>query len=364
MIAPRELLAGAAELSAFRDEYSTMVVDAQDLFDFYTDGAKDPAAIQRFLRFANRRWAVKPRFVALIGGTSYDRKNVDGLGENLMPTFFARTPNGLFSTDIPFVDLNRDLVPDIAIGRIPAVTNAEVRAYVQKVRELAAPRGVFRASLLADNTDSAGDFASASAELRSKFESSAAVGVSALIPGQAGTFRDQLQGEFAAGLNWSNYFGHGSVNRVAAESLITVDDVPSLKGEFLPTMTALTCQIGRLEFPGHQSLAEALVLGEDAGALAVWGASGLSQQGEAQEIAEAFISVHSGRQNLKLGEAINASLALYAEGSPVGHIQTLYTLFGDPAVDSPLMSAPLASVPVGMDEDSETAGDIQDDIDG
>ena len=347
VIAPRHLLEGARALANFRSEYSSLVVPAEELYDVYAGGAQDPEAIREFLKVANRRWQTKPRFVVLIGGASYDRKNLNGLDENVLPTFLERTPHGLFASDVRFADLDGDRVPDLALGRVPAVSNAEVAIYVRKLQEQSPPAGGFRASLLADNADHAGNFAGDSTELLGRFEASAEVGVNGYDPARGGDFVAQLEADYAEGLHWSNYFGHGGVDRMAAESLIQADQLGNLTGAYLPTVTALSCQIGRFEFPGHLSLAEALVLEDGAGAVAVWGAAGLSQHAEAKEIADAFISVHGASSEFKLGEAIQATLERYAAGSPIDYVQTLYSLFGDPAIDSPLTSAPVAAAAVG-----------------
>ena len=130
-----------------------------------------------------------------------------------------------------------------------------------------------------------------------------------------------------------NYLGHGGLDRLAAEGLLTTADVPSLdNGDRLPILTSLTCSVGRFELPGFESLAEALTLAEDRGAIAVWAPTGTSYNHAAEALgSEFFVEVFQNGQ-ARLGDAVVEALRSYAATGEIATLVEIYTLIGDPAL--------------------------------
>ena len=93
----------------------------------------------------------------------------------------------------------------------------------------------------------------------------------------------------------------------------------------------MTCTAGRFEMPGFTSLAEALVLDPERGAIAVWAPSGLSINQAATRLDEAFVEALLTHDTL--GEAILDAMEQYAADGVLPELLELYNLMGDPALD-------------------------------
>ena len=92
----------------------------------------------------------------LAGEGTYDYKNNQGYGDNLIPPLMIHTPLGLFSSDNLLGDIiGNDGVPEIAIGRFPVATAEELSAMIEKIRIYENSSGAWKqtALMLSDNTD-------------------------------------------------------------------------------------------------------------------------------------------------------------------------------------------------------------------
>ncbi len=338
IVAADELASSAQRLAELRRArgLKARVVTLEDLYDVYAGGEEDPWAIRAFLQQAWSEWQPRPRWVVLVGKGSYDFKDVLGIGGNLLPPPMASTAHGLFAADMLLGDVaGDDGIPEIAVGRIPVVTTAELDLYVDKLADWERGRGAFgsRVVLASDNADEAGDFPS--------IVDSMGNGVGGdLEPMRIDLGADGLQqartdllDALGEGALWMTYAGHGGVDRLAAEGLLTLDDVPRLRtvGQ-LPIVSALTCALNRYEVPGVTSLGEALVLDRDGGAIAVFAPTGLSQSSSAERLGGQLMRSALGVSASTLGEAILQALA--ASGVPPTDLAT-YTLLGDPALQLP-----------------------------
>ncbi len=337
VIAPSELMEAARELADYRSSrgLEALAVDLEEIYDEFSDGLADPHAIHAFLSHAWRSWRLAPRFVLLAGKGTLDYRDLLGHGDNLVPPLMEATPYGLFAADGRLADLEgSDGVPELALGRVPVLSAAELSAYVRKLERHESGAGGRGVLLLADNADpAAGDFPADS--------DAVAVGIppepgleriylSELTVAEA---RQQLFDLLAGGAERVNYMGHGGLDRLADEGLVrSADAVAFAAGARPPVVIALTCSAGRFELPGFESLAEALTVEPEAGAAAVWSPSGLSVHGEAVRLNQLFVEAVHGEGIGELGEAVRRSLELYAESGGLRYMLYIYNLLGDPAL--------------------------------
>jgi hypothetical protein len=337
VIAPAALRAEAQRLADLRaaQGLSALVVDLADVMDVFGDGASDPLAIQRFLAEAVRTWPTPPRYVALAGKGTYDPRNLLGLSSNLVPTFLVTTPEGIAPADAELAGLDGRGVPAVAIGRIPAVTAAEMRAYVDKVAAYeSGPGGDWtgRALLAADDADLGGDFPATSGEL-----AAALPGVSLsridLLPGQVQDGRGRLFDALRQGQALFNFVGHGGLDRLSSEGLLLTSDVAGLgNAPRLPVMTALTCLIAQFAYPSVTSLGEELVLRADGGAIALYGPTWLSHNAPAGMLGGSLLPRLAGPDGGRLGDRLLRGLADAAASGVDREMLRLYVLLGDPAL--------------------------------
>ena len=115
-------------------------VDVQDIFDQFSQGIFDPTAIKAFLTAAYYDWSPRPKYVLLIGDGTYDYKNyLQHTGaQSRVPTMMFEdvtdsTYMGRYPSDAWFADVNGDGFPDMAVGRIPAHSYAELAGVLSKI---------------------------------------------------------------------------------------------------------------------------------------------------------------------------------------------------------------------------------------
>lgn len=335
IIAPDELIESTQYLAEYRKKtgLKPMVVNVEDIMDEFNYGLSSPKAIQSFLTYAYYNWKKAPQYVLLVGDSSYDYRDNLNYGENLVPTMVVRTPMGLFTSDNILADVNSDHVPEIAIGRLPVLSSEELRDLTDKI--IAFERNADnRIVMLADNSDSGGDFPTDSDTLALSFPSAYKIRKIYLsdYPTVADA-RNILFDKINIGTSIINYFGHAGTSNLAGEKLLDISDVPSLSNTNRPfIMNAMTCMVGQNAFPGVDSLSEALMLKKDGGAAAVWAPSGLAFHFDSKQLDEFFFTTAFMKNKARLGSSILESCrSFYNSGGPT-YLLDIYNLQGDPAL--------------------------------
>ena len=339
VIAPRALRTPANRLAAYRADqgYRTLVVDIENIYDEFNHGRPSPHAVRGFLSHAATAWAVPPRFVVLAGRGTFDYRDRQGSGDNLLPPIYTGTPHGLAAADMRYGCVaGDDNVPELAIGRLPATTAAELQAMVDKIIAYEAqPAGDWsrRALVVADDPDPAGDFPADSEDIAAGLPLDLVVERIYLSEQTPADARAALLNGFDAGAGLVNYLGHGGVDRLAAEGLLRITDIPKLaNGARLPLLLAFTCAVGECTIPGYPGLGEALLTQPDGGAIAVYAPAGLSDNAAAAAL-NAALAAELGRGHATLGDAIRAALAAWTPADPTAaYHRDLYILLGDPAL--------------------------------
>lgn len=100
--------------------------------------------------------------MVLAGEGSFDYKNYLGFGDAIIPTLLTPTPRGLYPSDNLLADvLGNDFVPEMAVGRLPVIDSAEMRAVTAKLIVYESANGSWteRSVLSADAPDNAGSLA-------------------------------------------------------------------------------------------------------------------------------------------------------------------------------------------------------------
>ena len=138
-------------------------VAMEDVYQEFGFGEAGPEAIRAFLAYAWQSWKKpSPRYVVLLGDSTYDPK--DYLGTHVadrLPFYPVKTSFLWTASDPAYASVNGDdLVPDLAIGRLPAGSLVEAETLVGKLVafERAGQTLDGKAVLVADNADLAGSF--------------------------------------------------------------------------------------------------------------------------------------------------------------------------------------------------------------
>lgn len=338
VITPKELKGASQALADYRKSQGlkTAVVEIEDIMDEFSDSIFSPEAIRKFLTYAYYSWNKAPRYVALAGKGTEDYKDRLGYGTNLMPPFIISTPDGLFPSDNRYADVNGDHVPEMSIGRLPAVSSQELQNLLNKIISYESSSGgdwKNRILMLADYPEPGGNFPA---------DSDA---VAALVPSQYTTEKIYLSDHSVTearsltlnGINRGavvlNYIGHAGFDRLSQDGLLTTDDVALMNNmERLPVLTAMTCLTGDHTVPGLDTLGEALILKQNGGAIAVFSPSGMSMNPEAVALDKAFFQSYLVDNTKVLGDIVRKTLEKGGIMGVSGYIMDLYGITGDPAL--------------------------------
>lgn len=349
LITTADLKTTAQQLADYRSDLSSLVVDIEDVYDEFGFGLPSPHALRAFLRYAYESWGTPPRYVVLVGDGSIDYKDVWSQGGNLIPPMMVSTPSGLYPSDVALADVDTSgPAPEMAIGRLPVSTVAELEAAIQKIKTREAARGqgwLDRMLVVADNPDQGGDFTTDSESLAMMAPSHVTVTRLYLAQlGQAQTRSGLLSG-LSVGSGMVSYVGHAGYDVLADEGLLWSSDVATLTNAGQPTvMTAMTCVANHFALPGYPSLGELLVNKATGGAVAVWGPTGLSENDHAVNLAQGYYTRAFSGATPRLGDAIQATMKAYESTGRPTYELAIHALLGDPALWLP-PSAPAGSPP-------------------
>jgi hypothetical protein len=307
------------------------LVDVEDVFDEFSFGSRSPHAIRDFLATTQLQWAGKPRFVLLVGDASYDPRNYLGYGMNdLVPTKLVDADYLETASDDWLADFDGDGTSDLAIGRLPVRTAAEVSAVVTKLLAYE-QTGTPASALLVSDRNEGFDFEAASASLRGLL---GGLRIQELRRGQveAEAAKKMLYASLESGERLVNYIGHGSATAWNGQ-LLTAEEAEGLTNRVLPVMVLMNCLNGYFADAGSEALGEALVKAPNGGAVAAWASTGMTQPEAQAAVNQAFYRLLlpgslRGGQGLTLGEAARqAKLATADRG-----VRRTWVLLGDPSM--------------------------------
>ncbi|MBE2233288.1 MAG: hypothetical protein IAE85_07330 [Anaerolinea sp.] len=345
-------------------------VRVQDIYDEWSFGRIDPLAIRSFLSYADAHWAAAPRYVLLLGDGHYDFNGVTSQTlPNLVPPYLTDVDPwwGEVPADNRFVSIDSlaDYLPDMAIGRFPVNSAADVTAMVDKVLTYEStslnPAGLWqqRAAYVADDcSDPAGNFQQLSdygrlqwlpaayANRRMYYDNPSRPQVcpnGTHVTSNADILRAATRDLFDDGALFLQWFGHGSQTNWGGTAAYWRKD-PSMQAanNHWPLTTANACLTGYFVwnspfvsqgYPYMQSLAEIMVLAPQRSSIADLSPSGLHvgsallvlQQGMHRKLFQERIE--------RAGDVVDAAKVYFFQNS-FGYHDVIDTMifFGDPAL--------------------------------
>jgi hypothetical protein len=316
-------------------------VSIEEVYSEFGYAEATPQAVRDFLSFAYHHWRKPaPQYVVLLGDGTYDFKDYLGTGvANRVPPYLVKTSYLWTASDPAYAAVNgEDILPDLAIGRLPAATVEEARAMVEKLLayEASGSLSAGPAVLIADNPDRAGDFEADAERI--------ATGVLAgrsphrIYLGRLGVepTRQAITRAFDEGASLVSYVGHGGIHLWAQENIFNTSQVVTLAPQpQQPLVLTLNCLNGYWHFPYFNSLGEELVKVEGRGAIASFSPSGLSLNEPAHLFHQILLTELVSGKHRRLGDAVLAAQAAYAHSGAFPELLRIYHLLGDPALALP-----------------------------
>ncbi len=339
VLGPQAFLDAARPLLAIRHSQglTTRAVPVEEVYSEFGHGEKRPEAIQDFISFAYYHWKrPAPRYLLLLGDASYDFKDYLGTGvRNQLPALAVKTTYLWTASDPTYAAVHgEDLLPDIAVGRLPASSLAEVQIMVEKI--LAYEKRPERAApfvFIADNRDGAGNFESDVEEIAASVSSTRDTRTIFLSREGVDATRRAILESFERGASVMSYVGHGGIHLWAHENVFNIDQVGALAPQSeQPLVLTLNCLNGYFHFPYFNALGEELVKAKGRGAIAAFSPTGLSLDESAHVLHQALLSEIASGRHARLGDAVAAAQAAYATDGAYSELLLIYHLLGDPAL--------------------------------
>jgi len=309
---------------------SVAVVNVDDVYDEFNFGERTPYAIRDFLHTATAAWTNKPHYLLLGGDASVDPRGYLGFGFfDFVPTKIVITSELKTASDDWFSDFNDSGFATIATGRLPARTASDMQTIVDKILNYTngqAGSWTNQSMMVADIDDSSASFSQAALSVQKMLPQTMNVSDVFASTLGAGTARQNLLAGINAGQLLVNYNGHGSVE-IWGSGLFDDSAATSLtNGTKLPLFVAMNCLNGFFHDVYTQSLAEALMLAPNGGAVSVWASSGLTDPGPQFQMDQQLVKTLFSQPSTTLGDAV-----LFAKsGIADSNVRKTFILFGDP----------------------------------
>lgn len=316
------------------------LIDVQDLYDEYNGGMLSPISIRDFLAYAYQHWqAPAPTYVTLLGGATYDYRDLLGLyRKNDVPTRLIETyMAGQIPSDNWLAAVHGDdVLPDLLIGRLTALSPMQAEDVVDKViRYDDLPRGAWNQTALFVADDDELVFEQNAQENLERLPLNYQARQVYLNRYPPGDPQADILGAIDDGAVLVQYHGHGNVYRwgtSGTEPVLDRADVQTLNNqEKWPLVAIAACYTAN--FTNHgTSIAETFLGLKDRGAAAVWAGSGLGYASGHRVLMNALYEAIYQDDLYGLGEATTAAkVATLASSSYWSEMVQTYVLLGDPA---------------------------------
>ncbi|HVF62195.1 MAG TPA: C25 family cysteine peptidase [Thermoanaerobaculia bacterium] len=316
---------------------SVKVVDVEDVYAQFGHGILDPQPIRDYVAHAAANMGTQ--YVLLVGGDSYDYRNYLGAGSvSFIPTYYAATGNLIFfaPADPLYADVDGDRVPDLAIGRFPVRTLAELDALVAKTLQYAGKDYGRTAVMAADRFDQRAkmSFKFHSDQILEQLGGDWSAQRAYLDDLSLADARSQLLASLNAGTALTSYVGHSGPTAWTFSGLFSSNDATGLANAGRPTVVVQWgCWNAYHVEPLYNTLGHSFLLFGDRGAAAVLGSATLMETASAQRLSEK-LAPRLGQSGVSVGSAITAAKQELAGEAPGEMMDAIlgWTILGDPAL--------------------------------
>jgi len=310
------------------------VVDVNDVYAQYGYGIFDPRAIQQYISFARKNLGTQ--YVLLVGGDTYDYRNY--LGRNsisFIPSLYAST--GPYVKFVPadplFADGNGDNVPDLAIGRFPVRTNAELDLMVSKTLAYAGKNYGRTAVFASDKFDGIVNFKNINLGFAANLPAGWTTENIHLDDLTVTAAQEQLIAAMNRGAALVTFTGHSGPSSWTFSNLFNTTMAASLTNAGRPfVVVQWGCWNTYYVNPTQNFLVQSLLFSGDKGAAAVLGASTLTDS-ESENLLGQLFTPRLVMPGASIGQALFQAKVELAQSHPdLLDVLLGWSLMGDPAL--------------------------------
>lgn len=347
-----EFLESIKALAAYRESkgFKTKLVELQSIYNEFGQGIVSAESIRDFLIYASENWSRAPKYIVLLGDGTYDPKGYQNtVPKNQIPVKLIRGSAFNYGSDHWYVTKPTDDNPFAVIGRIPANTTAELRAYVQKVLNYESGQtqpATAHFTLLSDKAHYAGEnFDNFSSQLKNNINTWSQTHSSQLhsrtVLGDS-QFKLKVNAAFDSS-SVIHYMGHGAENIWADSFIFNTNDVDNLNNSKLPVVVAMNCLNANFYDPSMVSLSEKLVMKPAGGAIVFWGSTSMTPPSVQAVYQNAFYE-QLFKTKSSVGSTVQISKQQANTQTPFPEALMSWTIIGDPMISAVL--PPNSSAPI------------------
>lgn len=314
---------------------TVVVATVEEIYDTFGHGAPSPHSLHAFVSTAYRHWQPPaPRYLLLVGDATIDyRGYLDDHPQsavhppdNIVPSYLVPASfGGETVSDARLADVEGDVRPELAVGRWPVATAAEVRDLVQRTLTYEQSQPPDRSLFTFDGSSSS--FGQLTERIVD--ESGFPVDKAHLVSGPTS---DELAEALEGGAWVVSYVGHGSLQLWGEGSMLSSDNV----GEFLgsgtvPIVLQFTCLTGLFAHPHIVSLSERM-LSDRHGPPLIVGATSLTLSTHQEPFAVRLIEALLDGSVMRIGDALQIAKA-DLDVARIGprEVSDTFLLLGDPS---------------------------------
>ncbi len=311
---------------------NTRVISIADVYDEFNYGTSGADAIRSFLEYATENWTKAPKYVLLIGDTTYDPRNYEGFGYlDLVPSKNVPLILGESVSDEALGDFDDDGLSDIAIGRIAARNATQITTAFNKTKNFELNQQNYnRGALFAHDIPIGFDFEAMNVQMSQELPAGTPVSMVSSGDTNAGQTLIQRMNE---GKLLVNYSGHGAVGLWSGSSFFSNSSVPQLTNLDNPSIyVMLTCLSGYFVRPNGDSLSETLLFAPGGGAAAAWASTSETTPDIQLAMGLRFAEQMSSGNLDRIGDLIRDAKTVIPSGADV---RLSWVLHGDPALKVP-----------------------------
>ena len=310
------------------------VVDVTDIYAQYGYGIFDPQAIQKYIAYAANKLGTK--YVLLVGGDTYDYRNY--LGNNsisFIPSLYITT--GEIAKFVPvdplFADLDGNKVPDLAIGRFPVRTVAELNMIVNKTLDYAGKNYGQTAVFASDKNDGTVSFKTISNGISAGMPADWSMENIHLDDLSVSTAQSQLIAAMNRGTALVTFTGHSGPQEWTFSNLFNINNAKTLTNMGRPfVVVQWGCWNTYYVDPVYTYMVQSFLFSGDKGAAAVLGASTLTDS-ESERLLGELLTPHLVMPGMTVGQALQLSKSELASAHPeLLDVLLGWSLMGDPAL--------------------------------
>lgn len=334
------------ELVAIRSaQYSVKVVDVNQVYAQFGNHTFGSNGIEAYVAHAVKSMSTK--YVVLIGSDSYDYKNYQFNSRSLIPTKYVTTRDGGLNitqtpSDAAYGDVDKDGIPDVAVGRISARTSTELGYVISKIKAYQDRSDYLGLILVAADKDDLGNGVNFTNDAKALLDAMPADWRSALradyraFPEQDGhqVAHDKLAAAINNGVSVVSYIGHSSQYGWAYTTppMLSVNEISSLTNVGKPAVvTQWGCWNTYFVDPNGNTMGDAFLIGGENGAVTVLGASTLTTSNGERALG-IELNKRMFEPGVTLGDAVIAAKKALAEKKDYPAIQLGWQILGDPAI--------------------------------